>query len=199
MRETPPHHNFVILPPSGHKAGTIFHGINNGRSGFSVAQAGETFMKIRAIQPNDRNIIESILKAVGNFTEPEIIVAIELVEEAIATGNTGDYIAYVLEDDNGVCGYACYGLTPMTKSTYDFYWLAVDPAKQGKGYGKTLIRYVENEVKNLGGSLLVLETSSQESYRKTTACYESSGYVLSARIKDFYKPGDDKLIYLKYL
>ena len=49
------------------------------------------------------------------------------------------------------------------------------------------------------GRLLLIETSSQESYGATIRFYEKSGYPLAARIKGFYRPGDDKLIFAKEL
>jgi ribosomal protein S18 acetylase RimI-like enzyme len=157
-------------------------------------------MNIRPIQAKDREVLSQIVRLVGNFNEEEIRVAIELIDDAISEYSSGDYIACVLEDDQGrVQGYGCYGLTPLTESTYDFYWMAVHPAAQGKGYGKALIQFVETDIRERGGRLLVLETSSLESYRSTTRFYEKSGYELVARVRDFYKKNDDKLIYVKYL
>lgn len=157
-------------------------------------------MNIRPIEAKDREVLSQIVRLVGNFSEEEIKVAIELIDDAISEYSSGDYIACVLEDDKGqLQGYGCYGLTPLTESTYDFYWMAIHPATQGKGYGRELIRYVERDVRERGGRLLVLETSSQESYRRTTGFYEKNGYELVARIRDFYKMDDDKLIYVKYL
>ncbi len=157
-------------------------------------------MNIRPVESKDREVLLQILRAVGNFNQVEIGVAIELLDDAISEYSSGDYIACVLEDETGhVQGYGCYGQTPLTESTYDFYWMAINPAAQGKGYGRALLRFVEEDVRARGGRLLILETSSQESYRRTTNFYEKSGYQLTARIRDFYKLNDDKLIYVKYL
>ena len=48
-----------------------------------------------------------------------------------------------------------------------------------------------------GGWLLIIETSSKESYKNTVGFYYSLGYQEIARIKDFYDVGDDKLIFVK--
>jgi ribosomal protein S18 acetylase RimI-like enzyme len=79
------------------------------------------------------------------------------------------------------------------------YWIVVDPAVQKKGIGRYLLKYVEREVKKQGGRMLLIETSSQESYGATIRFYERSGYHLAARIKDFYRIGDDKLVFSKVL
>ena len=79
------------------------------------------------------------------------------------------------------------------------YWIVVDPAAQKKGIGRYLLEYVEREIKKQGGRMLLIETSSQESYGATIRFYERSGYQLAARIKDFYRIGDDKLVFSKVL
>jgi ribosomal protein S18 acetylase RimI-like enzyme len=157
-------------------------------------------MRIRPIDAKDRHRVCEIIKAVGNFNEVEMDVAIELVDDSISEYSSGDYISCVLEDELGeVQAFGCYGLTPLTDATYDFYWMAVHPDAQGRGIGRKLIRFVEEDVRARGGNLLVLETSSQESYRRTTSFYQKSGYELTSRIRDFYRANDDKLIYVKYL
>lgn len=155
-------------------------------------------MQIRKLTPADREPIESILIAVGNFNAIEIQIALEIVDTVLANPECPDYHILVLEDDQGaVQGYACHGPTPLTDHTYDFYWLAVDPRSQGQGYGRALIEAIEQDVTARGGKILVLETSSMESYHRTVRTYRSRGYEQVAQIKDFYRSGDDKLIFIK--
>jgi hypothetical protein len=47
--------------------------------------------------------------------------------------------------------------------------------------------------------MLLVETSSQETYGGTIQFYEKTGYELVGKIKEYYKPGDDKLIFAKRL
>lgn len=156
-------------------------------------------MIIRPLQPQDRLLIRDIVHAVGNFNPVEMDVAMELVDDALQKGSASDYSIFVLEKEGGVCGYVCFGKTPLTDSTFDLYWMAIDPPRQGQGLGRALIRFVEEEVRRRGGALLILETSSLETYCRTVRIYELSGYKLTARIPNFYRPGDDKLIYIKTL
>jgi len=159
-------------------------------------------LRIRPLAARDRARILDLVTATGNFTAAEIDVAMEVVDEALAdpTFPRGDYRAYVAEDDDGrVAGYECHGPTPLTAGTYDLYWIAVDPAFQGAGFGRALLAFAEADVRATGGRLLLIETSSQESYGATIRFYEKSGYPLAARIKGYYRPGDDKLIFAKEL
>jgi ribosomal protein S18 acetylase RimI-like enzyme len=157
-------------------------------------------MEIRRVQRSDRHRIAEILSDVRNFNAEEVRIALELVDDALQKEEQSDYQTYILADDDAVIqGYICYGKTPLTDSTFDFYWLAVSPEAQGKGYGRILISFVEKEVKNAGGTILVLETSSLESYSRTVRIYVECGYQIVARIKNFYRAGDDKIILTKEL
>ena len=49
------------------------------------------------------------------------------------------------------------------------------------------------------GRQIYIETSSQPIYQPTQAFYTRAGYVLEATLKDFYAPGDDKLVFVKRL
>jgi ribosomal protein S18 acetylase RimI-like enzyme len=157
---------------------------------------------IRPLKPHDRSSIEDMIVSSGNFNDVEIATALELVEEALEKGEESGYIFAVLETGNAnttVKGYACYGPVPLTQGVYDLYWIVVDPASQGTGLGRHLIQYVEQDVLSRGGRMILIETSSQETYGDTVRFYERSGYYLAARIRNFYKIGDDKLVFQKEL
>jgi ribosomal protein S18 acetylase RimI-like enzyme len=98
-----------------------------------------------------------------------------------------------------VAGYAAYGPTPLTQGTYDLYWIAVSPDRQGSGLGRHLMDWVESRLQESGGRLLLIETSSQTRYDPTRRFYLRLGYREAARIADFYRPGDDRVTYAKYL
>ena len=158
---------------------------------------------IRALKPQDRSSIEDMVISSGKFNDGEIATAMELVDEALQSGDASGYFFAVLEtgstNDAKVRGYACYGPVPLTEAAYDLYWIVVDPASQGSGFGQRLLKYVEQDVRRRGGRMVLIETSSQESYGATVRFYERSGYDLAARIRNFYKMGDDKLVFQKEL
>ena len=157
---------------------------------------------IRKLEPGDRSRINEIVVSSGNFNDVEILTALELVDESLEEGEKSGYIIVVIEWGKvhpKVHGFACYGPTSLTQGTYDLYWIAVDPAAQRKGCGRQMLKYVEDDVIKRGGRMLLIETSSQETYSATIRFYEKSGYKLVAQIKNFYRIGDDKLIFSKDL
>ncbi len=156
--------------------------------------------KVRPLVHGDRDAVKIILENAGNFTSEEIETALELVDEWLSLGEDSGYLTYVLEstsDPFPIVGYVCFGEAPLTTGTYDLYWIAVDTKHHRGGFGKKLLKFAEEEIGRRGGRMLLIETSSLETYGGTISFYERSGYGIAARIKDYYKPGDDKLIFCK--
>jgi ribosomal protein S18 acetylase RimI-like enzyme len=158
---------------------------------------------IRPMVAADRGGVFRILENAGNFTPEEVATALELIDEWLELGEHSGYLTYVLEsraeESSEVLGYVSFGPTPLTESTYDLYWIAVDKSKHRGGVGKKLLKFTEEETVRRGGRMLLIETSSQETYGGTIQFYERSGYALVGKIPDYYKAGDDKLIFAKTL
>jgi len=155
---------------------------------------------IRPIKLEDRTSLENILRGTMVFTDEEISVAMELIDTAIEDPSQKDYMIKVaVSDDGRVEGYYCIGPTPLTKGTYDLYWIAVDANSHGRGIGKYLIKNAEDWVKEMGGYLIIAETSSQPKYENTRNFYLRTNYEELARIKNYYSMGDDLVIYGKYV
>ncbi|CAN5200401.1 N-acetyltransferase [soil metagenome] len=164
-------------------------------------------MHFAPLRAADRIRVNEILAATGAFADEEIEVALELfdvVHHADSVGRGPDPIASREDDyeflgardaENELLGYACFGPTPSTNGTFDLYWLAVHPGAQGRGAGRRLLAWVEQELARRGARLLVVETSSQDSYARTRDFYTRSGYTEAARVRDFYAPADDRIIY----
>ena len=146
-------------------------------------------MKIGPLRPHDRARLAELLVATGAFHDEEIDVALSLFDLT-----DDDYELLGAFDDGRLVGYACFGPTPATEGTYDLYWLAVDPAAQGRGIGRALVREVERQLSERGGRLLVVETSSRADYAGTREFYARSGYTEAARVRDFYAPADDRIL-----
>ena len=99
--------------------------------------------------------------------------------------------------DDELVGYACYGPTPDTDRTFDLYWIAVDPGAQGGGGGTQLLTEVERRLRGENARMLIVETSSRSEYASTRHFYEKRGYAEAARVREFYAPLDDRIIFTK--
>lgn len=135
----------------------------------------------------------------GYFTDAEVDVAVELVDERLAKGSASGYEFAFIEAGGQVVGYASYGEIPCTVGSYDLYWVAVDQAQQRRGIGKLLMEIVESRLRQTGGRKVYIETSSKPLYDPTRAFYVRCGYREVATFPDFYAPGDGKVVYEKTL
>jgi ribosomal protein S18 acetylase RimI-like enzyme len=157
-------------------------------------------MPIRSFQKQDLEPLVDIVKATNVFRDEEITVARELMEIVAGDKDQKDYvICTYVDDQHAVRGYYCIGATPMTASTYDLYWIAVDPRSHGKGIGKELLLHCEDTIRSSGGTLVIAETSSTAKYDKTRSFYVRNQYTEASRIKGYYGPDDDLVVYIKYL
>jgi GNAT superfamily N-acetyltransferase len=159
-------------------------------------------MMIRKLIKEDRSELKRIIIDTEHFNDDEVNVAMELVDVYLSDEDEhGDYIiqVFVSDDTNSVEGYICYGKRPLTESTYDLYWIAVDPKIHGKGIGKQLVKYMEEDLKSAGGNLILIETSGKAQYEGERKFYEKCAYEVQTVIKDFYRSGDDLFVFRKYL
>ncbi len=154
---------------------------------------------IDELRRSDRAHVHRLLEETGFFAKEEVAIALELVDAVLDHPGQQDYIIRVSRGGDAVLGYYCVGPTPATESTYDLYWIAVSPAAQGKGVGKALIVHAEQLIHSRGGRLVIAETSSRAQYESTRRFYHAVGYSRLAQIKDYYRTGDDLVIFGKYL
>jgi ribosomal protein S18 acetylase RimI-like enzyme len=154
---------------------------------------------IRPLRGDDRAPLLELLRRTDVFTGDEIAIAEELIDAVLDSPDQKDYIINVFDGGGLVLGYYCIGPTPATVATYDLYWIAVHPASHGRGVGKALNTHAEELIRSRGGRLVMVETSSQPRYEKTRIFYARRGYSELSRIRDYYRPGDDLVIFGKYL
>ncbi len=147
----------------------------------------------------DKTSLMTLLRATPEFKPAEVTVAEEIIDNYLRDPAGSGYYVFVAELDSTIAGYICYGPTPLTEGTWDVYWIAVTPQEKRRGIGGDLLAYAEGKIREAGGRLAIIETSSQESYAKTHRFYSKHGYEIIARLPDFYAPGDDKIILQKRL
>jgi GNAT superfamily N-acetyltransferase len=151
------------------------------------------------VRPDDRQSVRRLVESTGVFSPVEVDVAVELVEERLAEGPKSGYEFVFAEERGRTLGYTCYGPIALTAASFDLYWIAVDKAMHGRKIGRLLLERTEELVRQAGGRQLYIETSNRHHYSATRGFYLRCGYRQEALLKDFYAPGDDKVIYVKEL
>lgn len=151
---------------------------------------------IRPLHSGDRDALEAALRSDDSFRDDEIAVALELIDDALGDPES-DYWIRVAEIGGEVAGYVCFGPTPMTRATYDLYWLVTAAAFRKRGIARELVAAMEAEIASRGGGGVRVETSDTEGYGAARRLYGALGYPVAATLGDFYAPGDDLVIYYK--
>jgi len=154
---------------------------------------------IRPMVARDREALLGLLATVPEFSPTDIEVAVEVIDSYLRDPGGSGYNTFVAEVGGVIAGYICYGPTPLTQGTWDIYWMATAPDRQGQGIGTGLMEFAEGRIAEAGGRMTVIETSSRPEYEKTRRFHGSKGYRIAGRIPDFYAPGDDGLFFIKKL
>jgi ribosomal protein S18 acetylase RimI-like enzyme len=150
--------------------------------------------------PQDLDAVVALTRATGVFTEAEVEIARELVEENLERGadDSGYYVLFADGPDR-LDGYACFGPIPGTENRFELYWIAVHPEAKRSGVGKLLARATEEVVRAEGGTHIFAATSTKADYWPARAFYEALGYAQVADIADYHADGDGMAIFGKRL
>lgn len=151
------------------------------------------------VRQSDTDGISRVLTSAGNFFPFEIDIAIELLDDFALNGRKSPYQFICADIDKELAGFVCYGPIPLTENRYDIYWIAVNKDLQNRGIGRLLLQDAERRIISRKGVFLFIETSSRADYSDTHIFYERCGYRMAARIPDFYRDNDDKMIFMKKL
>jgi GNAT superfamily N-acetyltransferase len=172
-----------------------------------------TRVNLRELTALDVARVVELTRTTGVFRDEEIVIAEEVVREAVVADRAGEadnsdrpdrsdldrpYYALGAEVDGRVVGWICWGATPCTVATWDLYWMAVDPEMHGQGVGTALLEEMENRLSDKA-RLIVIDTSGRPDYAPTRAFYRARGYQTAAVVRDFYALGDDQVIFSKRL
>ncbi|MDP1623522.1 MAG: GNAT family N-acetyltransferase [Bacteroidales bacterium] len=151
------------------------------------------------VRPEDLETVRDIIVSTGFFYDFEIPVALELVQDRIDLGDASDYHFLFAEIDGKTVSYSCFGPIAATEGSFDLYWIATHDDHRGKGIGNLLIAETHKRIKEMGGRIVIAETSTMEKYAPTRHFYDRIGYAKEAQIEDFYKKGDGKVFFVKRL
>lgn len=152
---------------------------------------------IRTATPDDMDAIMNLADAIDLFQQHELEELGNMLaghfDDSLSSGS------WIVYDDGGPVGVAYFAPEPYATGTWNLYFIGVHPEHQGKGYGAALISHVEQTLIARGERVLLVETSGLPNFERTRAFYRKQGYDEEARIREFYKAGDDKIIFRKAL
>lgn len=151
--------------------------------------------EIRTIEKKDIDGLKNVIDTSGLFPS-------DLLEEMLT-----DYLTNPLSEEiwltkevNSVPVIIAYcAPEKLTNGTYNLYLIAVHKEYQGNGEGSAMMSYIEASLRSGGNRVLIVETSGLPEFEQTRRFYDQCKYERMAVIRDFYKEGEDKIIFWKKL
>lgn len=155
---------------------------------------------LRPASPNETRDLVALASSTGLFTPDEAEALLGGVLDDLHAGRLGEgHQVHVYADDRTGAAAGWVYLAPAFKAdgVWDLWWIGVAPSAQGTGVGSKLLNFVESRVRDSGGRLLIIETSSTPPLAPARRFYASRDYQSCGTIPDFYGAGDDKVIFAK--
>ncbi len=151
--------------------------------------------EIRKVVKNDIEGLKAVLNKVELFP-PEMLD--DMISDYLNNPQTEEIWFTTIEGDKPISiGYCAP--EQLTDRTFNLYAIGVQENLQGQGVGKKMMRFIEEYLQSRGNRVLIVETSSMPEFDLTRKFYHKIGYTQEAVIRDFWKEGDDKIIFWKKL
>ena len=150
---------------------------------------------IRKIIKNDIEDLKSVLHTIELFPAEMLD---DMMSDYFENPETEDIWFTAVHNEKPVSiGYCAP--EKLTDGTYNLYAIGVQSDLQDKGIGGEMMIFIEDYLKNAGHRILIVETSSSPEFELTREFYIKRNYTKEATIRDFWKEGDDKVIFWKKL
>lgn len=154
---------------------------------------------IRPVTPADTDALVDLTAGTGFFKPLELETLREVLHDYHEQDKDQGHRAFAWEEGQHLLGYVYHAPAPMTDRTWYLYWIAVAADQQGRGLGGKLLEFVEQDIRDRSGRLLLIETSTTSHYEPTRRFYLKYGYTLTATIPEYYATGDGMVVFAKPL
>jgi ribosomal protein S18 acetylase RimI-like enzyme len=122
----------------------------------------------------------------------------EMISDYFNNPETQDiWFTYIYNDKQVAIGYCVP--EKLTDGTYNLLAIGVSKDSQRTGIASQMMTYIEQLLKQKDGRILIVETSSDHAQIGARKFYKKIGYTQVAIIKDFWKDGEDKIVFWKKL
>ena len=151
--------------------------------------------KIRAVSKEDIETLKKIIDSSELFPSEYLD---EMISDYYNNPETEDiWFTYINKESLSAIGYCVP--EKLTDGTYNLLAIGVIKELQGKGIASEMMKYIEQLIKQKGGRILIVETSSDDAQFAARNFYKKIGYTQEAIIRDFWKEGEDKIVFWKKL
>lgn len=152
---------------------------------------------LRTITLADSAPIIELTTATGFFKPRELAALREVLVDYHKENHELGHRGLVWEEGERMLGYIYYAPVIITEGSWYLFWIVVARDAQRQGVGTRLLEYVEKDVRDRGGRMLLIETSMTPHYAPTRRFYLKYGYKVAAEIPDYYADGDGMVVFTK--
>jgi len=154
-------------------------------------------IQLKPTTPAETARLQEIAAGTAVFYPHEIETLGGVLADYHENGAEYGHVARTLWDGDTAVGFLYAAPVEMTDRTWELWWIAVAKERQGEGWGGFLLQAAEEVVRQEAGRLLLIETSSLPAYAGTRGFYEKYGYHWVGQLPDYYRDGDDKVVFAK--
>jgi ribosomal protein S18 acetylase RimI-like enzyme len=94
-------------------------------------------------------------------------------------------------------GFLCSGDAALADRVFELYWIFTAPGAGGRGVGRRLMAHFDATARARGMRMAVIHTSGRPEYEPARRLYLSFGFREVARVRDYYRAGDDLVVFGK--
>lgn len=153
---------------------------------------------IRSVGPGDVPAVVDLAVASGLFSHEDVAVVEGLMTNYFG-GKRNEGHACLVDEEVEPVAMAYYEPAVAADRTWYLTMIGVRRSLQGHGRGSAILRHVESDLRSRHQRLLLVETSGVPTFERTRAFYVRCGYEAEARVRDYYEPGDDMILFRKAL
>lgn len=151
--------------------------------------------KIRAVTKSDIDGLKNVVDSSGLFPSDYLE---EMIYDYFNNTETQDiWFTCIAQDKPVAIGYCAP--EKFTDGTYNLLAIGVSQDLQRRGIASQMMSYIEQLLKQKDGRILIVETSSDDAQIGARNFYKKTGYLQISIIKDFWKDGEDKIVFWKKL
>lgn len=156
---------------------------------------------VRPLSAEDRDDVRD-LALINKMFAPDEMSGLDEMLDGYLAGALQDHHWVVAESAGAVTGAGYYAPEPFGDRVWNLYFLAVHPQVHGRGVGSAIVDHLVDHLRSLGDAVarvLLVETSSTAAYAQARGFYTARGFVEEARIRQYYGPEDDKVVFWRGL
>jgi ribosomal protein S18 acetylase RimI-like enzyme len=154
---------------------------------------------IRPAVAGDAPAVVELAVAAGLFPVDEVGVVEQMMGRYLAGAADEGHVCVVDEESGRLVAVAYYEPVVGTDRAWELVMIGVHRDHHRKGRGRVVLRWVEDDLRDRGQRLLLVETSSGSAFAPARAFYRTCGYDEEARVRDYFEDGDDMVLFRKSL